>query len=76
MAGRERDWDDNEGSPDPETLYTKEFCIGSFCHMSSAARSLQGTLEEEALRKKRKKKIKEIQVIDTPRYWSIALTLS
>lgn len=35
MAGRERDWDDNEGSPDPETLYTKEFCIGSFCHMSA-----------------------------------------
>lgn len=36
MAGRERDWDDEKGSPDPETLYTKEFCIGSFCHMSSA----------------------------------------
>lgn len=35
MAGRERDWDDNAGSPDPETLYTKEFCIGSFCHMSA-----------------------------------------
>ncbi|ROV97238.1 hypothetical protein VSDG_04758 [Cytospora chrysosperma] len=35
MAGRERDMDDNasaaaaNGSPDPETLYTKEFCIGS-----------------------------------------------
>lgn len=30
MAGRERDWDEsNEGSPDPETLYTKEYCIGS-----------------------------------------------
>lgn len=33
MAGREKDWEDgngNEGgSPDPETLYTKEFCIGS-----------------------------------------------
>lgn len=30
MAGRERDWDDNaHGSPDPETLYTKEYCIGS-----------------------------------------------
>lgn len=34
MAGRERDMDDNasaaaaNGSPDPETLYTKEFCIG------------------------------------------------
>lgn len=30
MAGRERDWDENaHGSPDPETLYTKEYCIGS-----------------------------------------------
>lgn len=34
MAGRERDMADNanaaaHGSPDPETLYTKEFCIGS-----------------------------------------------
>ncbi|KUI58097.1 Serine/threonine-protein kinase svkA [Cytospora mali] len=33
MSGRERDMDDNahaaaNGSPDPETLYTKEFCIG------------------------------------------------
>ena len=29
MAGRERDWDENaNGSPDPETLYTKEYCIG------------------------------------------------
>ncbi|KAJ0107228.1 hypothetical protein J7T55_007598 [Diaporthe amygdali] len=29
MAGRERDWDENaQGSPDPETLYTKEYCIG------------------------------------------------
>ncbi|KKY37659.1 putative ste ste20 ysk protein kinase [Diaporthe ampelina] len=29
MAGRERDWDENaHGSPDPETLYTKEYCIG------------------------------------------------
>lgn len=34
MAGREKDWDDANGSKeagscDPETLYTKEFCIGS-----------------------------------------------
>lgn len=34
MAGREKDWDDAHGSKeagscDPETLYTKEFCIGS-----------------------------------------------
>lgn len=30
MAGRERDWDENaNGSPDPETLYTKEYCIGT-----------------------------------------------
>ncbi|CAN8099754.1 unnamed protein product [Discula destructiva] len=33
MAAREKDWDDSNGtrtagSPDPETLYTKEFCIG------------------------------------------------
>lgn len=33
MAALEKDWDDaNEkkdaGSPDPETLYTKEYCIG------------------------------------------------
>ncbi|KAJ4401669.1 Serine/threonine-protein kinase PAK 6 [Gnomoniopsis sp. IMI 355080] len=33
MAGREKDWDDANGSKeagscDPETLYTKEFCIG------------------------------------------------
>lgn len=37
MAGREMDWDENGGSPDPESLYTKEFCIGSFCHMSAEA---------------------------------------
>lgn len=48
MAGRERDWDDHEGSPDPETLYTKEFCIGSFCHMSARSLcTLQGTHFEE-----------------------------
>jgi hypothetical protein len=29
MATRERDYDDTEGSPDPELLYTKEYCIGS-----------------------------------------------
>lgn len=39
MAGRERDWDENaNGSPDPETLYTKEYCIGS----SHASWSPQG----------------------------------
>lgn len=39
MAGRERDWDENaHGSPDPETLYTKEYCIGS----SHASRPPQG----------------------------------
>lgn len=39
MAGREKDWDDSNegGSPDPETLYTKEFCIGS-SHASSVMR--------------------------------------
>lgn len=48
MAGREKDWDDNEGSPDPETLYTKEYCIGSFCHMSarSAGHSRGGVTGE------------------------------
>lgn len=66
MAGRERDWDDNEGSPDPETLYTKEYCIGSFCHMS--ARSA-GPLERE-------RRYGRKQVIDTHTYRSIALTLS
>lgn len=34
MAGKEKDWDDNTASPNPETLYTKEYCIGSFRHMS------------------------------------------
>ena len=30
MADREnRDYDDTEGSLDPELLYTKEYCIGS-----------------------------------------------
>lgn len=33
MAALEKDWDDandkkDAGSPDPETLYTKEYCIG------------------------------------------------
>ncbi len=28
MADRERDYDDTEGSLDPELLYTKEYCIG------------------------------------------------
>jgi len=28
MADRNRDYDDTQGSLDPELLYTKEFCIG------------------------------------------------
>ncbi|KAH8905005.1 Pkinase-domain-containing protein [Coniochaeta sp. PMI_546] len=28
MATRERDYDESQGSPDPELLYTKEYCIG------------------------------------------------
>lgn len=31
MADREnRNYDESEGSLDPETIYTKEYCIGSF----------------------------------------------
>lgn len=49
MAGREKDWDDASGSKeagscDPETLYTKEFCIGlshaSFPFLAGGARWL------------------------------------
>lgn len=29
MATRDRDYSESEGSPDPELLYTKEYCIGS-----------------------------------------------
>ena len=29
MSDRERDYEDSEGSVDPELLYTKEYCIGS-----------------------------------------------
>lgn len=29
MSDRERDYEDGEGSVDPELLYTKEYCIGS-----------------------------------------------
>jgi hypothetical protein len=33
MASRSRDYDESEGSPDPESLYTKEYCIGlSHCY--------------------------------------------
>lgn len=28
MATRERDYDESQVSPDPELLYTKEYCIG------------------------------------------------
>ena len=31
MAEREREYDDAEGSLDPELLYMKEYCIGSWC---------------------------------------------
>lgn len=37
MADRERDYDENEGSPDPETLYTKEYCIGTSLALARAA---------------------------------------
>lgn len=49
MAGPEKEWDDvngtkDGGSPDPETLYTKEYCIGSshasFLFLASGARWL------------------------------------
>lgn len=34
MADREnRDYDDAEGSLDPEMLYTKEYCIGWASHV-------------------------------------------
>jgi hypothetical protein len=29
MASRQGDYDESEGSLDPESLYTKEYCIGS-----------------------------------------------
>ena len=29
MGDRRRDYDENEGSIDPEVIYTKEYCIGS-----------------------------------------------
>lgn len=29
MATRDKDYEETEGSPDPELLYTKEYCIGS-----------------------------------------------
>lgn len=30
MATRDRDYEETEGSPDPELLYTKEYCIGTW----------------------------------------------
>lgn len=56
MAGRDKDWDDangtkDGGSPDPETLYTKEYCIGashaSFPFLASGAWWLARTPQRE-----------------------------
>lgn len=51
MASRDRDWDDGsnggaEGSPDPETLYTKEYCIGSSPHRPALKLQSPNGIEE------------------------------